>query len=181
MGTRTYLTFEEKYDPYNGEKKPFRYEIIKDEKKYFSTIKLSIGEMKTYPLGKSKNKVKCLKFLLIKNGPIGTVIHGSLIDNYNSGIIYSEVDCNKNLDDYHAVTIIGYAKDNDGRDYWIVRNSYGADWGESGYFRVSAGADICEIESMAYNFNVTWDSWCGKGCYQCDYESSQLICKSCIV
>ena len=181
MATRKYLTLNDKYDSYTGKKDSSRCsKMSEEETKYTSTIKLSIGEMKSYPLGKSKNKVKCMKSLLIKNGPIGTVIHASLLDNYKSGIIDSDINCNKNLDDYHAVTIVGYAKDHYDQDYWIVRNSYGAGWGENGYFKVLAGQDICGIESMVYNFNITWDSWCGAGCDQCDYESGELICKSCI-
>ena len=34
----------------------------------------------------------------------------------------------------HAVSIVGY---NDQERYWIVRNSWGADWGENGFIRVS--------------------------------------------
>ena len=31
----------------------------------------------------------------------------------------------------HAVVLVGYT-----RDYWLVRNSWGADWGENGYIRI---------------------------------------------
>ena len=53
---------------------------------------------------------------------------------YDSGIIDVD-DCGTDLD--HAVTAVGYGTE-DGQDYFIVRNSWGADWGEDGYFRIAA-------------------------------------------
>lgn len=39
----------------------------------------------------------------------------------------------------HAVTIVGYGVDN-GIAYWLVKNSWGTDWGENGYMRLIRGS-----------------------------------------
>ena len=70
--------------------------------------------------------------------------------HYTGGVLDSE-ECGTNLD--HAVTAVGYGSD-DGQEYFIVRNSWGASWGEQGYIRISTkpGNDkkgICGITQVS--------------------------------
>lgn len=47
----------------------------------------------------------------------------------------------------HAVLVVGWGRDEAlGKDYWVCMNSWGADWGESGFFRIQRGTNECQIE-----------------------------------
>jgi len=54
---------------------------------------------------------------------------------YGGGVL-SNCDCDMD----HAVQLVGYGTDS-GKDYWLVRNSWGGSWGESGYIRIKKFGD----------------------------------------
>jgi C1A family cysteine protease len=66
-------------------------------------------------------------------GPVSIGVDASAmaIRMYHSGIIHHF--CGTEID--HAVLLVGYGKDGN-TPYWLVKNSWGSDWGENGYFRV---------------------------------------------
>ncbi len=66
--------------------------------------------------------------------------------SYSSGVLTS-TDCGTKLD--HGVLIVGYGTENS-IDYWLVKNSWGSDWGEDGYVKIarsssSSDPGVCGI------------------------------------
>ena len=59
---------------------------------------------------------------------------------YKSGVFNGDCGTQQN----HAVTAIGYGTDSDVTDYWLVKNSWGTSWGESGYTRMQRGIGASE-------------------------------------
>lgn len=75
-------------------------------------------------------------------GPISVAVEADqpAFQSYGSGIINS--GCGQNLD--HGILAVGYGTEN-GVDYWKVKNSWGASWGEQGYVRIQRGVNMCGI------------------------------------
>jgi hypothetical protein len=79
------------------------------------------------------NNQVSLKMAVLRNPVvIGIEADTYYFQSYSSGILTSEL-CGTTID--HAVEIVGFGID-DGTKYWTVRNSWGEDWGENGYFRI---------------------------------------------
>lgn len=67
---------------------------------------------------------------------------------YKSGIHFSTRCDHKFID--HAMVVVGYGTSPDGGDYWLVKNSWGQEWGENGYVRMARNRDDnCGVASHA--------------------------------
>ncbi|KAL4421141.1 hypothetical protein ABPG77_000776 [Micractinium sp. CCAP 211/92] len=80
-----------------------------------------------------------VKQLLIERGPLAAywfVEEGFFA--YDSGI-YTPENCPDGQIN-HAVVIVGYGRDSLAGEYWIVRNSWGEEWGQGGYAKVAMGS-----------------------------------------
>jgi len=79
-----------------------------------------------------------IKAEIFHRGPVACSMDATnkFIYNYTSGI-YSEFIPSDKLELNHAVSIVGW--NSQPTPHWIVRNSWGTQWGEDGYFRVPIG------------------------------------------
>jgi len=72
-------------------------------------------------------------------GPLSICVDAEPWQDYTGGVLMAS-DCSNSLD--HCVQLVGYDL-TQSTPFWIVRNSWGADWGENGYIRLQYGQDTC--------------------------------------
>ena len=96
--------------------------------------------------------VDAIKSELYLRGPIACGVDATPIEDYTGGIVDTDQD-----DINHIVSVAGWGQEN-GTEYWVVRNSWGTYWGEHGWFRVKTGSNVLGIESMCSwaTPQITW-------------------------
>lgn len=87
-----------------------------------------------------------LKEALFENGPIiVSLFVTTRWKLYKSGVWYDK-KCADVAN--HSMLLVGYGREN-GRDYWLIKNSWGKDWGEKGYIKIARNIheNYCGITS----------------------------------
>jgi len=84
---------------------------------------------------------------LVAHGPLSICVDAEPWQYYTGGVL-TAANCGDSID--HCVEAIGY---NTGAStpYWIVRNSWGADWGINGYIYLQYGQDTCAMAQVVTN------------------------------
>jgi C1A family cysteine protease len=72
--------------------------------------------------------VASLQGQVATTGPLSIVLDASDFFSYSSGVL----SCSHNTAMNHAVLLVGYTQDS-----WIIKNSWGNNWGEKGFIRIS--------------------------------------------
>ena len=148
--------------------KSYPYRGVFSGQSYCSTLARS--GLKTYGSGNvaAGNTEELANAVAIQ--PVVVCIDASSWSNYRGGIFNN---CNNPQVHNHAVLLVGYTA-----DAWIIKNSWGAGWGESGYIRLARPGNTCGIADFAsYPLRAGgggvdqdpkcpgWKSYCGKNQY----------------
>ncbi|XP_047984464.1 probable cysteine protease RD19C [Leguminivora glycinivorella] len=81
-----------------------------------------------------------LKNKLVNLGPLAVGISANDLASYYKGILEPS-DCIGDTNN-HSMLLVGYGEEK-GKKYWILKNSWGAWWGEKGYVRLLRGVNAC--------------------------------------
>lgn len=108
---------------------------------------LSYAKWRAYPnTWKIMNNSEVIKQEIYANGPVSAGIQTFQdFSTYRRGIY---IHSRGKETDHHAVVIFGWGYDPNYRSqYWILRNSWGPRWGDSGYFKILFG--MYEVDAFA--------------------------------
>lgn len=109
------------------------------------------GRYKVGPAYRLGNETDIM-FEILRSGPVQATM--KVYHDFFSyiGGIYRHTDLSlAHPHGYHSVRIVGWGEEFTSRGpqkYWKVANSWGTEWGESGYFRIVRGSNECEIENF---------------------------------
>lgn len=103
------------------------------------------------------NDTDAIKTAIMTYGVVDAAVYaGSAFQAYSGGIYEdANTSCYSSPCDYtptnHAIALVGW-DDNGGDGYWILRNSWGESWGESGYMRIkyTSARAACEVACLVY-------------------------------
>lgn len=119
----------EKSYPYKG----------KDERCKFNAS--SVGADDTGYVDVKHGDEDALKIAVATVGPISVAIDaGHMSFQFYKDGVYDEPACSS-VDLDHGVLAVGYGTTADGKDYWLVKNSWGKSWGMDGYIMMSRNKD----------------------------------------
>lgn len=105
---------------------------------------------------RSKQNVYCvlegiadIKREMYKNGPVVSMIQPRRNFLILGPGLYDTQDSSRKLDGLQAVKIIGWDRDEKGREYWLIENLWGKDWAEEGIAKILMGSEDSLLDKFA--------------------------------
>jgi Papain family cysteine protease/ShK domain-like len=93
----------------------------------------------------SSNEALLQQLVYTYGAVVSTVKASGPFELYSGGIF---AGCNPGNDTDHAIAVVGWGTAG-GVDYWLIKNSWGPSWGESGFIRLKRGVGMCGIGQTA--------------------------------
>ncbi|CAN6218807.1 unnamed protein product [Urochloa humidicola] len=93
-----------------------------------------------------------IRAALVRRGPLAVALNAAFMQTYVGGVSCPLL-CPRAWVN-HGVLLIGYGARGFAalrlgyRPYWVIKNSWGEQWGEKGYYRLCRGSNVCGIDSM---------------------------------
>lgn len=90
-----------------------------------------------------------LKAAVGSNGPVSVAFQVVKDFRFYKSGVYSSTECHDGEQDVnHAVLAVGYGE-LEGKQHWIIKNSWGTAWGMDGFFLMERGRNMCGVGDCA--------------------------------
>jgi hypothetical protein len=137
-------------------------------KRYFPEVVHQIDEDLSQEITQSRGDYQ--RYSIMNTGPlvVGFTVYQSFMDFYknpaNAKKVYTPkvkhaAGSKDTMIGGHAVTLIGWGTDEEGNAYWLIRNSWGRNWADEGYFRLLRGVNFLGIGDDVWSSHWSTDSW----------------------
>ncbi|GJN32303.1 hypothetical protein PR202_gb20800 [Eleusine coracana subsp. coracana] len=93
-----------------------------------------------------------IRAALVRRGPLAVALNAAFMQTYVGGVSCPLL-CPRAFVN-HGVLLVGYGARGFAalrlgyRPYWIIKNSWGKQWGEDGYYRLCRGRSMCGVDTM---------------------------------